>query len=154
MNLRRLKKHLRQRRRINEDTVPIGQTGIGAASGGVQASTTVGSSTSTTGTNTAANATSNAQQQSQENVDKQATDQDLKNKVAFTKDDVDKMTPGEIVNYVYVSTPSNIDPETKRALLARADQLRSDAQAQRDVKERARQILRSVGSNINIGLNP
>lgn len=151
MNLRRLKKHLREKS-LREATA------VGAASGGVQQATTVGSSTTGAGTNTAANATSAAQQTQQQqqddqtNLQKNATDQDLKIKMAFTKDDVDKMTPGEIINYVYVSTPTNLDPETKQALLNRADQLRSDAQAQKDVKERAKQILRSVGSTIDIGV--
>ena len=74
------------------------------------------------------------------------------NKPLFTKDDVEKMSPGEIINYVYVSTPQNIDAETKQALLARADQLRKDAETGKDVQERARQILRSVGSTVDIGL--
>lgn len=152
MSLRRLKKHLRKISEATTTTNSPAPSAVGAASGGVQGTTTVGSSTSTSGSNTASNAVSNAQQEENANLQKAATDQDLKNKVPFTKDDVDKMTPGEIINYVYVSMPTNIDPETKRALLLRADQMRNDAQAQRDVKERARQILRGVGSNINIGL--
>lgn len=73
-------------------------------------------------------------------------------KPLFTKDDVANMTPGEIINYVYVSMPQNIDAQTKEALLQRADELRKDAQTGKDVQERARQILRSIGSNIDIGL--
>lgn len=74
------------------------------------------------------------------------------NKPLFTKDDVEKMSPGEIINYVYVNMPKNIDADTKQALMNRADQLRRDAETGKDVKERARQIMRSIGSNIDIGL--
>ena len=62
------------------------------------------------------------------------------------------MSPGEVINYVYVNMPQNIDSETKQALLNRAEQLRKDAETGKDVQERARQILRSIGSNIDIGL--
>lgn len=98
----------------------------------------------------------NTQQQEQQNQQQntETTGQDIvdQNKPLFTKDDVDKMSPGEIINYVYVSMPQNIDAETKQALLSRADQLRRDAETGKDVQERARQILRSIGSNIDIGL--
>lgn len=100
----------------------------------------------------------NTQQQTQANTNttqtNQTTGQDVidQNKPLFTKDDVEKMSPGEIVNYVYVNMPQNIDAETKQALLNRADQLRKDAETGKDVQERARQILRSIGSNIDIGL--
>ena len=74
------------------------------------------------------------------------------NKPLFNKDDVEQMSPGEVINYVYVNMPQNIDSETKQALLNRAEQLRKDAETGKDVQERARQILRSIGSNIDIGL--
>ena len=99
-------------------------------------------------------ATNNTQQaeQQQSTTDTNTAGELDPNKPLFTKDDVEKMSPGEIINYVYVNTPQNIDAETKQALLARADQLRKDAETGKDVQERARQILRSVGSTVDIGL--
>lgn len=97
-------------------------------------------------------------QQEQQTTTTQTTDQSTEtqevdpNKPLFTKDDVEKMSPGEIINYVYVNMPQNIDAETKQALMNRADQLRRDAETGKDVKERARQIMRSIGSNIDIGV--
>ena len=99
-----------------------------------------------------ANNTQQVNQQQTTETDTNTTGELDTNKPLFTKDDVEKMTPGEIINYVYVSTPQNIDAETKQALLARADQLRRDAETGKDVQERAKQILRSVGSTVDIGL--
>lgn len=103
-----------------------------------------------------ANNTNTTTNQEESTTQNQTTDQGTvlndPNKPLFTKEDVAKMTPGEIINYVYVSMPPNIDPQTKEALMARADELRRDAETGKDVKSRARQILRSIGSNIDIGL--
>lgn len=74
------------------------------------------------------------------------------NKPLFTKEDVANMSPGEIINYVYVSMPQNIDPATKQALLDRAADIRKDAETGKDVQDRARAIMRSIGSNVDIGL--
>ena len=98
----------------------------------------------------------NTQQQTQ--ATEQSTEQNQEtepldpNKPLFSKEDVEKMSPGEIINYVYVAMPPNLDADTKQALLARADQLRKDAETGKDVQDRARAIMRSIGSNIDIGL--
>lgn len=62
----------------------------------------------------------------------------------ITADDVANMTPGQVINYVYVNMPENIDAATKQALLNRADQIRKDAEARKDTKQRAEQILNSI----------
>ena len=98
----------------------------------------------------------NTQQATQQTTTDQSQQQTTNtydpNKPLFNKDDVEQMSPGEVINYVYVNMPQNIDSETKQALLNRAEQLRKDAETGKDVQERARQILRSIGSNIDIGL--
>ena len=99
----------------------------------------------------------NTQQQTQgtqetQTTDPQNTENPDPNKPLFSKEDVEKMSPGEIINYVYVAMPPNLDADTKQALLARADQLRKDAETGKDVQDRARAIMRSIGSNIDIGL--
>lgn len=104
----------------------------------------------------------NTQQQTQGTQETQTTEQSTEqnqetetldtNKPLFSKEDVEKMSPGEIINYVYVAMPPNLDADTKQALLARADQLRKDAETGKDVQDRARAIMRSIGSNIDIGL--
>lgn len=98
----------------------------------------------------------NTQQATQQTTTDQSQQQTTNtydpNKPLFNKDDVEQMSPGEVINYVYVNMPQNIDAETKQALLNRADQLRKDAETGKDVQERARQILRSIGANIDIGL--
>lgn len=90
----------------------------------------------------------NNQQQQQNQTNTQGTDNP--DEIKITANDVEKMTPGEVINYLYVNTPKNIDPLTKQALLTRADQLRRDADAGKDIETRAKEILRSVGSNIQL----
>lgn len=69
---------------------------------------------------------------------------DDENQTQFTADDVANMTPGDVLNYVYVNPPQNIDMQTKQALLKRADEIRKDADAGKDVKQRAEEILKSI----------
>lgn len=88
--------------------------------------------------------------QEQDDAADQITDDAAEQQSALTAEDVAKLTPGEVINYVYVNVPQNIDAATKRALLARADQLRKDADVGKDVEERAKQILRSVGSTVRL----
>lgn len=92
------------------------------------------------------------QDNNQEETDaaNQTTNGEAERQPALTAEDVAKLTPGEVINYVYVNVPQNIDAATKRALLARADQLRKDADVGKDVEERAKQILRSVGSTVKL----
>lgn len=88
--------------------------------------------------------------QQQTDTNNQTVNGEAEQQPAFTAQDVAKLTPGEVINYVYVNVPQNIDAATKQALLARADQLRKDADAGKDVEERAKQILRSVGATIDL----
>lgn len=88
--------------------------------------------------------------QQQTNTSNQTVNGEAEQQPALTAEDVAKLTPGEVINYVYVNVPQNIDAVTKQALLARADQLRKDADVGKDVEERAKQILRSVGSTIQL----
>lgn len=62
----------------------------------------------------------------------------------LTVDDVANLSPGEVINYVYVNIPNNLDPQVKQALLNRADEIRKDAEAGKETKQRAEQILNSI----------
>lgn len=84
------------------------------------------------------------------NEEQPIDDTEEESKAPFTADDVKKMTDGEIINYVYVSVPENIDAMTKQALLQRADELRRKADAGQDIEQRAKQILRSVRSTVDL----
>lgn len=89
-------------------------------------------------------------QEEQNDTANQTTNGEPQQQPALTAEDVAKLTPGEVINYVYVNVPENIDAVTKQALLARADQLRKDADVGKDVEERAKQILRSVGATVKL----
>lgn len=72
------------------------------------------------------------------------------NKVPFTVDDVAKMTNGEVINYLYVAPPENIDAATKNALLKRADEIRKNAESDANIKDRAKEIMRTVGLSLEL----
>lgn len=71
-------------------------------------------------------------------------------KAPFTAEDVAKMTAGEVINYLYVNTPEGLDPQTKNALLDRADKLRQEAERNNNIKDKAKEIMRSVGLSLEL----
>lgn len=96
------------------------------------------------------NNNNNAEQQNTEETDATTNGEADQNQVPFTADDVAKMTAGEVINYVYVNPPQNLDPQTKNALLDRADQMRKEAESNGNIKDRAKEILRSVGMSLEL----
>lgn len=121
-----------------QDTDAQGSTG----------STGVNGTNSSNGSNTNATNDIGTVNGAETELDKEQVEKSSK----LTRADVEKLSAGQIVNYVYVKMPTEIDPDAKALLLQRADQLRKDAEADKDTKERAKQILQAIGSNIDIGL--
>ena len=80
----------------------------------------------------------------------QTTNGEGKSQVPFTADDVEKMNAGEVINWLYVNPPDNLDPQTKNALLDRADKLRQEAEANKNIKDKAKEIMRSVGMSLDL----
>lgn len=52
--------------------------------------------------------------------------QSAQNESPFKPEDVDKMSDDDVINYVFINVPQNIDNATRQKLFARADKIRQN----------------------------